>query len=103
VGEGRADKKGVALSRESAYNKVLKIRDCKMSTELRDVPDTEISQTRFAGGIERGACIQLTRNVDQFIQLDRAQALAVAQELILFANKQEVVDHDLRLLGDENN
>ncbi len=74
-----------------------------MSTELRVVPNTEISQTRFAGGKERGACIQLTAGVDQFIQLDRTQALAVAQELILFANKQEVVYHDLRLLGDENN
>jgi len=63
-----------------------------MSTELRVVPNTEISQTRFAGGRERGSCIQLTAGVDQFIQLDRTQALAVAQELLLFANRREVID-----------
>ena len=71
-----------------------------MSTELRNVPGTEISQTRFAGGVDRGSMLQLTvsdRGSFQSIQLTREEALSLAQELILFANGQEQVD-----LGDED-
>ena len=63
-----------------------------MSTELRDVPGTDISQTRFAGGKDRGAMLQLTvsdRGSFQTIQLTREECLSLAQELVLFANGQE--------------
>ncbi len=66
-----------------------------MATELRDVSGTEISQTRFAGGKDRGAMLQLTvQNNGSFqnIQLTREECLSLAQELILFANGKEVVD-----------
>ena len=63
-----------------------------MATELRDVPGTDISQTRFAGGKDRGSMLQLTvsdRGSFQTIQLTREECLSLAQELILFANGQE--------------
>ncbi len=63
-----------------------------MSTELRDVPGTNIAQTRFAGGKDRGAMLQLTVHNNgsfQTIQLTREEALSLAQELILFANGKE--------------
>lgn len=63
-----------------------------MATELRDVPGTDISQTRFAGGKDRGAMLQLTvsdRGSFQTIQLTREECLSLAQELVLFANGQE--------------
>ena len=66
-----------------------------MSTELRNVPGTEILQTRFAGGVDRGSMLQLTvsdRGSFQSIQLTREEALSLAQELILFANGREKVD-----------
>ena len=71
-----------------------------MSTELRKVPGTKISQTRFAGGEGRGSMLQLTvtnQNSFQNIQLTREEALSLEQELILFANGQEQVD-----LGEED-
>ena len=69
-----------------------------MSTELRDVPGTDIAQTRFAGGKDRGAMLQLTvqdRDSFQTIQLTREECLSLAQELILFANGKEEVDSSL--------
>ena len=39
-----------------------------MATELRDVPGTEIAQTRFAGGKDRGAMLQLTVNNNNSFQ-----------------------------------
>ena len=54
-----------------------------MSTELRTVPTTDIQQTRFFGGKDRGTCIQLTRE----------QAAALAIELTLFAEGNEVTEH----------
>ena len=66
-----------------------------MSTNLRNVPGTSILQTRFAGGKGKGSCLQLTvidRNSFQNIKLTREECLALAQELILFANGQEQVD-----------
>ena len=71
-----------------------------MSTELRDVPGTDISQTRFAGGKDRGAMLQLTvsnQGSFQNIQLTREECLSLAQELILFANGKEQIDVDIEL------
>ena len=67
-----------------------------MSTELRNVPNVtrEISQTRFSGGKERGAMLQLTvsdRVSFQTLQLTRKEAMGLAKELMLFANGLEVV------------
>ena len=59
-----------------------------MATDLRAIPGTEVTQTRFAGGKERGVCIQLTGiqdNTFQQLQFTREQARMVAQELLLFA------------------
>ena len=69
-----------------------------MATELRNVPKTEIAQTRFAGGVERGTMLQLTvhdRGSFQSISITREQAARVAQELLLFANGNEVTDFQL--------
>ena len=72
----------------------------KMSTELRTVPGTEIKQTRFYGGDDRGVCIQVTKskhypdnsgNYFDYIQLTRKQASLLAGELYLFADSLEVV------------
>mgnify|MGYP001258447606 FL=1 len=66
-----------------------------MSTELRNIPSTKITQTRFFGGKDRGTMLQLTvQNNGSFqnIQLTREECLSLAQELILFANGKEVVD-----------
>ena len=73
-----------------------------MSTELRNVPTTEIKQTRFYGGDDRGVCIQISqvtpnapryasesRSFD-YIQLTRRQAGLLAGELYLFADSLEV-------------
>ena len=72
-----------------------------MATDLRAIPGTEVTQTRFAGGKERGVCIQLTGiqdNTFQQLQFTREQALMVAQELLLFANGMEVTDAEDRPL-----
>ena len=66
-----------------------------MATELRTIPTTEITQTRFFGGQERGTMLQLTvhdRGSFQSISITRDQAARVAQELLLFANGNEVPD-----------
>jgi hypothetical protein len=74
-----------------------------MSTELRDVPGTDILQTRFHGGEKRGSCIQITQSFSgvtadwspikrsNLVQLTREEARLVAQELLLFAEGLEVV------------
>ena len=72
-----------------------------MATDLRAIPGTDVTQTRFAGGKERGVCIQLTGiqdNTFQQLQFTREQALMVAQELLLFANGMEVTDAEHRPL-----
>jgi len=69
-----------------------------MATELRNVPKTEISQTRFAGGVERGTMLQLTVSDNgsfQAISVTREQAAQLAQELLLFANGNEVPEINL--------
>ena len=63
-----------------------------MATELRDVPGTDISQARFAGGRDRVSMLQLTvsdRGSFRSIKLTREECLSLAQELVLFANGQE--------------
>lgn len=79
-----------------------------MATELRAIPGTEVTQTRFAGGKDRGTCIQLTgldQNTFQQLQFTREQARMVAQELLLFANGMEVTDEESRpvALGSRRN
>jgi|TARA_R100000278_G_C5369869_1_gene128509 hypothetical protein len=69
-----------------------------MATELRNVPKTEIAQTRFAGGVERGTMLQLTVSDNgsfQAISVTREQAALLAQELLLFANGNEVPEIEL--------
>ena len=69
-----------------------------MATELRNVPQTEIAQTRFAGGVERGTMLQLTVSDNgsfQAISVTREQAALLAQELLLFANGNEVPEIEL--------
>ena len=71
-----------------------------MSTQLRNVPGTNLTQTRFFGGQNRGVCVQVSQrtkrtktDVDQFfdcLQLNREQAKALAVELMLFAESREV-------------
>lgn len=77
-----------------------------MSTDLRNVPgmraQNELTQTRFWGGVDRKQCVQVTQRkprgpsnevADQFfnsLQLTRAQARALATELMLFAEGREV-------------
>ena len=66
-----------------------------MSTELRNVPNTDLSQTRFFGGVKRGTCLQVTSSDGkQFLQLTREQADQLSRELALFANAEEVVYED---------
>ena len=70
-----------------------------MATDLRAIPNTDVTQTRFAGGKDRGVCIQLTgleQNTFQRLQFTREQARMVAQELLLFANGMEVTDAEER-------
>ena len=66
-----------------------------MATELRQIKGTDITQTRFAGGVERGTMLQLTvsnNNSFQSISVTRQQAAQLAQELLLFANGNEVTE-----------
>ena len=75
-----------------------------MSTDLINVPTTDIMQTRFFGGKDRGTCIQLTPPWrDQgHIQLTREQAAILAAELMLFAEGEEVTEQLHQLLeGDD--
>ena len=74
-----------------------------MSTELRSVPNTDIMQTRFYGGKERGTCLQLTPpwKTQGHIHLTRSQAMSLAQELMLFANKVEVTQSLEDIVNDE--
>ena len=74
-----------------------------MSSKLRDVPTTEIKQTRFYGGDDRGVCIQVSKAAYHnnphhpyfdYIQLTRKQAGLLAGELYLFADSLEVVEED---------
>ena len=68
-----------------------------MSTDLREVPGTTVTQTRFWGGDDRGVCIQLTKSTEgrgprpvDFVQLTRDEAKALSVELMLFGEGLEV-------------
>jgi hypothetical protein len=78
-----------------------------MSTDLRNVPnleaERELTQTRFWGGQDRKACLQVTQRKARgfeepttasgffnHIDLTREQARALAVELMLFAENREV-------------
>jgi hypothetical protein len=72
-----------------------------MSTERNDLLSTNgvnnsVSVTSFFGGTERQRCLQLTQCVSenvptnghfQFVQLDRGQALALARDILRWANE----------------
>lgn len=72
-----------------------------MSTELKSHAEG-VSLTRFAGGDDRGVCVQLTQKKralpatsDKFfdsMQLTRAQAAALAADLLDFAQGREQED-----------
>ena len=81
-----------------------------MSTDLRNVPECkaqfELTQTRFWGGDDRLACVQITQRRrhqgdlgpgDRFfnhIQLTKHQARMLATELMLFAEGREVEESE---------
>jgi len=72
-----------------------------MSTELRTnavLTEAGVSATRFFGGSDRGACVQVTQPIrnrvqgelsHSFVQLTRTEALALAHTLMDFAASQE--------------
>ena len=76
-----------------------------MSTNLRSHAQG-VDLTRFWGGDRNGSCVQITMQrdhkedrgpADNFfdsIQLTRAQAAALAADLLDFAQGREVEDHD---------
>ena len=74
-----------------------------MSTNLRSHAQG-VDLTRFWGGDDRGSCVQLTMKkrelpatADKFfdsVQLTRAQAAALAADLLDFAQGREMEDHD---------
>lgn len=68
-----------------------------MSTELLPVPKVkgcpEVSLTQFAGGQERGLCLQLTQlqkdrsqTSHQFLQVNAEQAVELADALMQWVN-----------------
>jgi hypothetical protein len=66
-----------------------------MATDLRSHAD-RVSLTRFFGGSDRGVCVQVTvdEGAGQFehVALNRAQAAALAADLMDFAQGREVED-----------
>ena len=74
-----------------------------MATDLKSHAQG-VSLTRFAGGTERGSCVQVTMRkhelpatADKFfdtLQLTRAQAAALAADLQDFAQGREQEDFD---------
>jgi len=74
-----------------------------MATDLKSHAQ-EVSLTRFWGGDKRGSCVQITtpasenqKNGHPFfdsVQLTRAQAAALAADLMDFAQNREVESND---------
>lgn len=67
-----------------------------MSTELTTNGQHKFALTRFYGGAKRGACVQVTTPVKTpggWIQVSRAEARALAQDLLRFADKQELPEY----------
>ena len=86
-----------------------------MSTDLRNVPnldsDRELTQTRFWGGEDRLACVQITQKKPRgweepttasgffnHIDLTREQARQLAVELMLFAEGREVEEFEVEVV-----
>lgn len=62
-----------------------------MSTELKSHAD-RVTLTRFFGGSDRGACVQVTVDLGRSfasVQLTRAQAAALSADLLDFAQARE--------------
>ena len=74
-----------------------------MSTNIKSHAQ-EVDLTRFWGGDNRGSCVQITTpaskdskpagNFFDSVQLTRAQAAALAADLLDFAQGREVEDHE---------
>jgi hypothetical protein len=63
-----------------------------MSTKLKSHA-ADVSLTRFFGGSDRGTCVQVTERVTHnYVQLTRAQAAALAADLLDFAQGREQED-----------
>ena len=62
-----------------------------MATDLKST-DRDVKLTRFWGGEDRGTCVQITTDWQEHVSLTREQALAVAQDLMLFAHQKETED-----------
>jgi hypothetical protein len=65
-----------------------------MATELKS-HTAEVTLTRFFGGSDRGTCVQVTAGRGfggDFVQLTRAQAAALAADLLDFAQGRETED-----------
>jgi len=64
-----------------------------MSTELKSHAQG-VTLTRFFGGSDRGVCVEVNEDrVDgQYVQLTRAQAAALAADLLDFAQGRETED-----------
>ena len=60
-----------------------------MATDLKSHAN-RVSLTRFFGGSDRGVCVQVTEQTQNaFVQLTRAQAAALAADLLDFAQGRE--------------
>lgn len=62
-----------------------------MSTKLKSHAD-RVKLTRFFGGSDRGACVQVTVDLGRRfanVQLTRAQAAALSADLLDFAQARE--------------
>jgi len=72
-----------------------------MATDLKSHAQG-VSLTRFAGGVDRGVCVQVTTKKRQpvgteffdSLQLTRAQAAALAADLMDFAQGRETEDFE---------
>ena len=62
-----------------------------MATDLKST-DRDVKLTRFWGGKDRGTCVQITTDWQEHVSLTREQARAVAEDLLAFADKNEVED-----------
>ena len=61
-----------------------------MATDLRSKTQG-VQLTRFWGGEDRGACVQVTpTSLEQFVTLSREEARTLANDLLAFANKREI-------------
>jgi len=65
-----------------------------MATDLKSHAD-RVTLTRFWAGTDRGVCVQVTEHVTHnFVQLTRAQAAALAADLLDFAQGREVEESE---------